>query len=85
MIPANIDYLSVLADLNGWGIRDYKIEAICGLSKGHVAQLKCGDIREMKYPNAARLYNFWFDEAKARGVQVPHETSHSHTLGETAA
>jgi hypothetical protein len=80
MIPANIDYQSLLADLNRWGIRDYKIEAICGLTVGHIAQLKCGSIKQMVYPNAARLYNFWWDEQQARD---PRETDSSHSLAAT--
>lgn len=83
MIPANVDYLALLGDLNRWGIRDYKIEAICGLGNGHVAQLKCGAIKDMKYRNAARLYNFWFDESLAHGEDVPCETSCSRTLPAT--
>jgi hypothetical protein len=82
VIPANLDYLAILADLNDWGIRDYKIEAICGFGVGHVAQLKCGAIKDMKYPNAARLYNFWFSEAQER-TEVPRETSRSHTATAT--
>lgn len=81
MIPAHIDFLSVLTDLNTWGIRDYKIEAICGMQKGHLAKLRCGAQRSMIYENAARLYNFWFDEATARNV--PHGTSSSQPLAET--
>jgi hypothetical protein len=29
----------------------------------------------MVYENAARLYNFWFDEATRRGAEVSHGTS----------
>lgn len=83
MIPAHIDYLALLADLNEWGIRDYKIEAICGLPEGRIAKLKCGATRDMVYPNAARLYNFWFDEAAARGIDVPRGTSSLQALSAT--
>lgn len=81
MIPANVDHVSILADLNGWGIRDYKIEAICGFSIGYVAQLKCGNVKQMSYQRAARLYNFWFDEA-ARNLPpvVPRQTLPTHML-----
>ncbi len=85
MIPANLDYLALLSDLNGWGIRDYKIEAICGLNQGLVAKLKCGAQRSMLYENAARLYNFWLDEAIARGAKVPHGASFPQALDATTA
>lgn len=83
MIPANLDYMALVRDLNGWGIRDFKIEAICGLNQGLVAKLKCGAQRSMHYENAARLYNFWHDEAVAHGAHVPHGTSNSQTLDAT--
>ena len=83
MIPAQIDYMALVNDLNGWGIRDYKIEAICGLNQGTIAKLKCRAQRSMVYENAARLYNFWHDEAVARGVHVPHGTSSSQSLPTT--
>lgn len=62
MIPANIDHGAIFADLNRWGIVDYKIEIICGLSRGYVSQLKKRPDTAMTYQLAARLYNFWFDE-----------------------
>ena len=80
MIPANIDHVAILLELNAWGLRDYKIEAICGFSVGYVAQLKCGNVQQMTYQRAARLYNFWFDE---RGQRVPHETLSSHNAPAT--
>lgn len=75
MIPAHIDYLGVLTDLNAWGIRDYKIEAMCGLPEGRIAKIKCGATRSMIYANAARLYNLWESEAVSRGILVSRETS----------
>lgn len=83
MIPANLDYLAILEDLNRWGIRDYKIEAICGLGQGRVSQFKCGWAKSMVYENAARLYNFWFDEAQRRGIDVSHGTSTLQALDAT--
>ena len=68
MIPANIDHKQILEDLNTWGLRDYKIEAICGYSVGYVGQLKTDKIVQMTYQRAARLYNFWFEERQARGI-----------------
>lgn len=85
MIPANIDYRAIIDDLNAWGIRDYKIEAICGLGQGRVSQLKCGWAKSMIYENAARLYNFWHDEAVKRGAMVPHETSTLQALTATTS
>lgn len=75
MIPANLDYRQILADLNGWGVRDYKIEAICALSVGHLAKIKCGATKDMVYPNAARLYNFWLDERERHEEDASRETS----------
>lgn len=80
MIPADIDPKGIIADLNTWGIRDYKIEMICGFSIGYVAQLKCGAIQQMTYQRAARLFNFWFDEAR---LHVPCETLQTHTVAAT--
>lgn len=74
-MPADIDYLGILADLNAWGIRDYKIEAMCGLPEGRVAKIKCGATKSMIYANAARLYNLWESEAIAHGIDVPRGTS----------
>lgn len=76
-IPANIDHLAILRDLNAWGLRDYKIEAICGFSIGYVAQLKCGNVKQMTYQRAARLHNFWVSEASER------EPLRSHTAEAT--
>ena len=78
-IPAFIDHHAIIAELNRWGIRDYKIELICGFSLGYIAQLKrTGQFRmqNMSYPRAARLYNFWVDEVKIRTpVGVPIQSS----------
>jgi hypothetical protein len=62
MIPANIDHVGIIKNLNSWGIKDYKIEQILGYAHGYVAQLKCGNIEQMTYQRAARLYNFWEEE-----------------------
>jgi hypothetical protein len=75
MIPANIDHVSIVEDLNKRGIRDFKIETICGFSCGYVAQLKCGNIKQMTYQRAARLYNFWRSELEL----VPRETLPTQT------
>jgi hypothetical protein len=66
MIPANIDHVAICHDLNEWGIKDYKIEMICGFTEGYVHHLKTGGVRQMAYQRAARLYNFWFEEKAAR-------------------
>lgn len=66
MIPANIDHVAIVRELNEWGIADYKIEAICGFSIGYVNHLKTGGVRQMAYQRAARLYNFWWAEKDER-------------------
>lgn len=66
MIPANIDHAGIIEDLNRWGINDYKIEMICGMSKGHVHHLRSSGVQRMTYQLAARLYNFWYDERRLR-------------------
>jgi hypothetical protein len=70
MIPANIDYVAIVEELNAWGMGDYKLELICGFSEGYLRHLKNGSYRDMTYQRAARLYNFWCDERQARGMQV---------------
>lgn len=76
-IPANIDYLALIAELNSWGIRDYKIESICGLAEGRIAKFKCGAQRSMIYENASRIYNFWVDEALSRASRETMELASS--------
>ncbi len=61
-IPAGIDHLMLLADLKRWGWQDNKIELACDFSSGYVSQLKCGNIKDMSYSKAARLFNFWESE-----------------------
>lgn len=79
-IPANIDLVGMISDLNKWGIGDKKIEAICGFSQGYVTHMKAGRWRDMTYQRAARLYNFWWDECRLHGlivsVHAPVENSH---------
>ena len=69
MIPPAVDVLQIVADLNGWGWRDYKIEVACGLGSGYIAQIRCGGIKEPAYGKAARLYNFWFEQSQAFPVE----------------
>jgi hypothetical protein len=83
VIPANIDYLAIIEDLNRWGIRDYKIEAICGLGQGRISQVKSGWAKRMLYENAARLYNFWLDEAVKHADEGSRETSILQPLSAT--
>lgn len=66
MIPVQIDIAQIVADLNGWGWRDYKIEICCGLGSGYIAQVRCGNIRSPAYDKAARLFNFWEEEHAAQ-------------------
>lgn len=70
MIPI-VDHISIVADLNAWGWRDYKIDLVCGFAGGYVAQIKGGHVKSMSQDRAARLYNFWEQEAVARGIEVP--------------
>ena len=65
-IPANIDHVAIIADLNRWGMRDAKIELVCGLSQGYVSHVKAGRVQQMIYQRAARLYNLWFEEQRRR-------------------
>lgn len=69
-IPANIDHVAIIKDLNRWGIGDRKIEAICGFSDGYARHAKAGNFVEMGYQKAARLYNFWLDECRLRGLRI---------------
>lgn len=92
MIPANIDHVAIIADLNARGLRDFKIETICGFSIGYVAKLKCG-VKQMAYQRAARLYNFWLSEVEpCAATPLPIHTvttddNHEriHIVTETAA
>jgi hypothetical protein len=64
-VPAAIDIDAILADLNAAGWLDYKIEVVCGFSRGYIAQLKRRDDRDVFYRHGARLYNFWLDECSS--------------------
>ncbi len=74
MIPL-IDPHAIIQDLNLWGWRDFKIETVCGFSRGYVAQIKCGNVKAVAHERAVRLYNFWESEAVDRGVRVPPYSS----------
>ena len=62
MIPVEIDALQLIADLNEWGWKDFKIETVCGFTRGYVAQIRCGNVKMLAYQRAARLFNFWEEE-----------------------
>lgn len=68
-IPANIDHVAIVQDLNAMGLRDAKIELVCGFSQGYVAAIKSGRVSQMIYQRAARLYNFWCDEMRVRNLE----------------
>jgi hypothetical protein len=70
-IPANIDHLALVCDLGRWGWSDTKIELVCGFSRGYVAHIRAGDVKQMIYQRAARLYNLWWEERcrKLSGVE----------------
>ena len=70
MIPAQIDHQAIISDLKGWGWCDFKIEMACGFSSGYIAQLKCGNIQEMGYQKAARLFNFWETQQGMQPLQT---------------
>lgn len=70
-IPANIDHVSIVEELNRWGVRDAKIELVCGFSQGYISHIKAGDVQQMIYQRAARLYNFWWDELQRRTKVEP--------------
>lgn len=75
-IPAKLDVLQILEDLNASGIRDYKIEMICGCGEGYVSHLKAGRILSLRYETAARLFNLWRDELQlrvSRGTEIPQD------------
>lgn len=74
MIPL-IDHIQIVKELNAWGWRDFKIDTVCGFTNGYVAQVKCGNIKVMAHERAARLYNFWEQEAAARYVSIPPYSS----------
>ena len=74
MIPAQIDVMQIVADLNEWGWRDYKIEVACGLGSGYISQVRCGNIREPAYGKAARLFNFWEEEADSQSALLQTRT-----------
>lgn len=65
-IPANIDHVAIVKDLNRWGMRDAKIELVCGFSQGYVGAIKAGRVQQMIYQRAARLYNLWWDGQRKR-------------------
>lgn len=71
MIPANIDIVAIIKDLNAWGLGDRKIEMICGFADGHITHIKAGRKGELGYSRAARLYNFWWEECKLHGKLIP--------------
>ena len=73
-IPAHIDIVSVIQDLNRWGWFDLKIEVACGFSEGYITKLKQGRVVQMRYDRTARLYNLWCEEserARARSAASP--------------
>lgn len=61
-IPAGVDHLEIIRELETWGWKGTKIEAACGFSGGYVSMLKAGKIMEMSYNRAARLFNLWESE-----------------------
>ncbi|HQX62627.1 MAG TPA: hypothetical protein PK593_04105 [Thermomicrobiales bacterium] len=75
MIPVEIDAVELIKDLNSIGWRDYKIEIACGYSCGYIAQVRCGNVRDMSYQRKARLFNFWEEETAHLRIQTLSETT----------
>lgn len=65
MIPSKIDIVSIIAELNVLGWKDYKIEQAAGLGSGYVARIRSDVIRNPSYDKAARLHNFWVTQISA--------------------
>jgi transcriptional regulator with XRE-family HTH domain len=57
MIPEEINVLSVLAELQALGWKDYKIEMECEFTRGYVAQIRCGNVEMPAYQKLAKLLN----------------------------
>lgn len=66
MIPEIFDHIAALDELNAMGWKDAKIENVCGLTVGHIANLRRGLSRSMRYEDAARLINFLVEERVKR-------------------
>lgn len=66
MIPENFDHIAALDELNAMGWKDAKIENVCGMTVGHVSNLRRRRSQSMRYEDAARLINFLLDERMKR-------------------
>jgi len=75
-IPPHVDIEQMIADLGSWGWRDYKIEVRCGLGKGYIAQIRCGNVKAPAYDKAARIFNFWRDELAEHVSRANLQTRH---------
>ena len=65
-IPMKLDTVMMVADLNRWGLRDFKITTICNFDRAYIAKLRAGKIKTPSYDLGAQLYNLWEQEAIAR-------------------
>ena len=74
MIPVEIDALQLIADLNEWGWKDFKIETVCGFTRGYVAQIRCGNVKMLAYQRAARLFNFREEEQSINAPTLANST-----------
>lgn len=70
MISETIDPVAMFDTLNAWGWKDYVIEEGCRFSKGYIAQVRCGNIREMGHPKFIRLFNFYEKNVPRGTLQV---------------
>ena len=64
MIPEEVCWIGVLNELNRLGLIDGKIESICDLTKGYVAQIRCGNVKRLGYDKGAKLINLLDEEMK---------------------
>ena len=80
MIPEKIDPIAMIHDLNGWGMKDSKIEFACGFSVGYVSQIKCGNLKRMSYPKGAALFNL-HEERMLKSLA--HSNSSAGTIPQT--
>jgi len=57
MIPEYFDARVVIEELKHLGWKDYAIENECGMTKGYLAQVRCGNVRLPSYTYAAKMLN----------------------------
>lgn len=58
LMPEELDHARLVKELNEAGWIDEKISVALGWNRGYIRQLKNGNVKNMGYRNAAKLYNF---------------------------